>query len=58
MNLLQGQYDKQVQKLNELAQAYQKAKTENGEMSAEAAKAETAFNKQAETVSKLSVCNE
>lgn len=55
MNLLQGQYDKQVSKLNELAQAYQKAKTENGEMSTEATKAENAFNKQAETVSKLSV---
>lgn len=55
MNLLQGQYDKQVSKLNELAQAYQQAKTENGEMSAEATKAENAFNRQAETVSKLSV---
>ena len=55
MDLLQDQYDKQVSKLNELAQAYQKAKTENGEMSSEATKAENAFNRQAETVSKLSV---
>ncbi|MCI8582378.1 MAG: hypothetical protein HFH13_04505 [Dorea sp.] len=53
--ILESQYKKEVTKLKELADAYQKAKTENGGASAEAAKAEIAYNKQAESVSRLKV---
>ena len=55
MGLLEDQYEKQVQKLEELRNAYQQAAAESGKTSKEAQKAENAFNKQADEVSKLGV---
>ena len=55
MGLLEGQYEKQVQKLEELRNAYQQTAAESGKTSKEAQKAENAFNKQADEVSKLGV---
>lgn len=55
MGLLEDQYEKQVQKLEELRNAYQQTAAESGKTSKEAQKAENAFNKQADEVSKLGV---
>ena len=52
MGLLEDQYNKQVQKLEELRNAYQQTAAESGKTSKEAQKAESAFNKQADEVSK------
>ena len=53
--LYEQQMEKETAKLKELADAVKKAADESGKNSAEAVKAENAFNKQAETVSKLKV---
>ena len=55
MGLLEDQYEKQVQKLEELRNAYQQTAAESGKTSKEVQKAENAFNKQADEVSKLGV---
>jgi len=51
--ILTDQYDKQRAKLEDLAEALQKAIDENGAGSEEAAKAEAAYNKQATAVNDL-----
>lgn len=55
VSLLTSEYNKQRDKLNELAKALETASRENGENSAEAAKAEKALNNQTKVVNDLGV---
>ena len=54
ITLLSGQYDKASARLNELGEALSRAQQEFGQNSAQAARAQNAYNNQVRTVSELS----